>query len=411
VVVQTLPMVFVLAGLALYVVLGGADFGAGLWQLIAGRGEAADRTRDHAHTAMGPVWEANHVWLIFVLTVLWTAYPQVFASIVSTLSIPFFVAAVCIVLRGVAYALRSGTRTPREQRTVETVLSVSSILTPMALGMAVGGIAGGRVPVGNAAGDLVSSWWNPLSFAIGVLAVAFSAYLSAVFLSADAVRLGAPDLEERFRTRALASGVVAGVAAATGVFALRSDARHLYHELVFGRALPALAVSVIAGLVALALVCRRHHEAARYTAALAVAAVIAGWALGQSPRLLPGLTIERAAAPRDTLIALTIAVVAGGVVLFPALAALYRLVLGGRLAAAPAAYLEAPAESRRPSPAVPRTAVACLIAGLGFLSVASAGWAHAVGVAALFAFAVLGSVALISFEVSAGNDDPEQSPR
>jgi cytochrome d ubiquinol oxidase subunit II len=407
VVLQTLPIVFVLVGLVFYVVLGGADFGAGLWQLVAGRGVAAERLRDHAHNAMGPVWEANHVWLIFVLTVLWTAYPQVFASIASTLSIPFFAAAVGIVLRGGAYALRSGTRTHRELLTVEKVLSVSSILTPMAFGMAVGAIAGGRVPVGNAAGNAVSSWLNPLSITIGVIAVGFSAYLAAVFLSADAVRRGNPDLEQRFRTRALGSGVVAGVASVVGLVALRSDAPHLYHRLLFGRGVPALAVSVIAGVATLALVRRRRYEPARYTAALAVAAVVAGWALAQAPDLLPGLTIEHAAAPRDTLIALTIAVIAGGIIVFPSLAALFRLVLAGRLEPAPAAA-EPPAGTHRLSRrglAVPRAAIACLVAGVGFLSVADAGWAHAIGVAALFAFAVLGSAALISAEVLTRGDE------
>ncbi len=328
---DTLPIVFVLAGLVFYVVLAGADFGAGLWQLLAGRGAPATRIRDHAHHAMGPVWEANHVWLIFVITVLWTGYPQVFASIASTLSIPFFVAAIGIILRGGAYALRSGTRTGREVRMVETVLSVSSILTPLALGMIVGAIAGGRVPVGNAAGDLVTSWLNPLSVTIGLISVAFSAYLAAVFLSADAVRRGEAGLAERFRARALVSGTVAGVAAVAGLVALRSDAPRLYHELVFGRGLPALAVSVVAGLATLGLVRRRRYEPARYTGALAVAAVVAGWALAQEPYLLPGYTIHEAAAGHDTMIALIVAVIAGGIILFPALAVLFRLTLAGHL--------------------------------------------------------------------------------
>src|SRR4051794_23861202 len=308
------PLVFVLAGLAFYVVLAGADFGAGMWQLLAGRGARAQRIRDHAHHAMGPVWEANHVWLIFVITVLWTAYPQVFASIASTLSIPFFVAAIGIILHGGAYALRPGTRTAREQRTVETVLSVSSVLAPFALGMTVGAIAGGRVPVGNAAGDLVTSWWNPLSVTTGLISVAFSAYLAAVFLSGDAVRRGEAGLAERVRARALASGAgaggaaarrggagraggsgaralpsgaVAGVAGGAGLVALRSDAHRLYHELVSGRALPALVVSAVAGLVTLGLVRRRRYEPARFTAALAVAALIPGWALAPAPHPLP----------------------------------------------------------------------------------------------------------------------------
>src|SRR5918912_2242421 len=123
------PIAFALVGLALYVVLAGADFGAGIWQLAAGRGPRGERIRDHAHESMAPVWEANHVWLIFVLTVIWTAYPAAFGSIASTLSVPLFIAGIGIILRGGAYALRAGTSTPREQRRVDTVVAVSSILT------------------------------------------------------------------------------------------------------------------------------------------------------------------------------------------------------------------------------------------------------------------------------------------
>jgi cytochrome bd ubiquinol oxidase subunit II len=399
---QTLPIVFVLTGLVFYVVLGGADFGAGFWQLIGARGDdEGKRIRDHAHHAMGPVWEANHVWLIFVITVLWTAYSEVFGSIASTLSIPFFVAAIGIILRGGAYALRSGTRGIREQRRVETVLSLSSILTPFALGLMVGGIAAGRVPVGNAAGDLVTSWLNPLAITVGLIAVAFSAYLAAVFLAADAVRHDDAEMEQAFRTRALISGVVAGLVAAAGLIPLHADAPHLFHELVAGQALPAAVVSVVAGGAALLLVFRRRYEPARYTAALAVAAVIAGWALGQSPYLLPGLTIEHAAAPRNTLIAVVVAVVAGGIILFPSLVVLFRLTLGGSLAAGESAA-DAPVE-RHPVPGagslVGRSAVALLVIGLGFLTLANPGWAHAIGACALLAFAALATRALISDDV------------
>src|SRR4030095_10271943 len=135
-------------GLALYTVLGGADFGAGFWQVVAGKDERADEIRDHAHHAMAPVWEANHVWLIFVLTVVWTAYPTAFGSIASTLSVPLFIAAVGIIFRGGSYALRAGAPPPRELRAIDTVTALSSIITPFALGAAVGGIASGRVPVG-----------------------------------------------------------------------------------------------------------------------------------------------------------------------------------------------------------------------------------------------------------------------
>src|SRR5438270_9264109 len=153
---RALPLVFVLIGLALYTVLGGADFGAGFWQLFAGRGPQAGKVREHAHHAMAPVWEANHVWLIFVLTVFWTAYPRAFGSIASTLAVPLFIAVIGIILRGAAYALRDGASSERESGVIDTIFSVSSVLTPFALGAAIGAIATDRVPVGNASGHLFS---------------------------------------------------------------------------------------------------------------------------------------------------------------------------------------------------------------------------------------------------------------
>src|SRR5438309_5122861 len=177
-----LRCVLALIGLAFSTVLAGADFGAGFWQLIAGKGKQADEIRDHAYHAMAPVWEANHVWLIFVLTVVWTAYPIAFGSIASTLSIPLFVAGIGIVLRGGAYALRAGTATTREQRSLDSVVAVSSILTPFALGTVIGALASEQVHVGNPGGSLVTSWLNPTSITIGVLAVASSASLAADFI-------------------------------------------------------------------------------------------------------------------------------------------------------------------------------------------------------------------------------------
>src|SRR5437773_318278 len=191
----------------------GIPVGSGFWQLTAGKGRQAQAVREHAHAAMAPVWEANHVWLIFVLTVVWTAYPIAFGSIASTLSIPLFIAAVGIIFRGIAYALRAGAAGPRELSAIDTVFSISSVLTPFALGTAVGGIASGRVPVGNAAGSQFSSWLNPTSLLVGVPAVTTAAYLAAVFLCADATRVGDQGLEEQFRRRALGAGIVAGVIA------------------------------------------------------------------------------------------------------------------------------------------------------------------------------------------------------
>ena len=388
------PLWFALVGLALYTVLGGADFGAGFWQLVAGRGKQADDVRDEAHHAMAPVWEANHVWLIFVLTVVWTAYPAAFGSIASTLSIPLFIAGIGIVMRGGAYALRGGTRTAGEQRRVDTVFALSSVLTPFALGTVIGAIASERVHLGNPGGSLVTSWLNPTSIAIGVLAIASGAYTSAVFLSGDAERHGDRALVERFRARALGAGLAAGAVALGALIVLHFDAERIFRRLTQGVGLPALVASVIAGIATLALVWRRRYEPARYLAAVAVGATIAGWALAQNPVFLKGLTVREAAAGHDTLVAVVVAILVGALLLFPSLALLFRLTLGGELRDSGPGLVETPVESRRRGLVSvrldARLSVAFLVAGIGFLTVANAGWAHAIGVACFFGFILSG---------------------
>ncbi|HYV14636.1 MAG TPA: cytochrome d ubiquinol oxidase subunit II [Conexibacter sp.] len=407
---STVPLLLALAGLALYAVLGGADFGAGFWQLAAGRGERGAAVREHAHDAMAPVWEANHVWLVFVLVVMWTSYPEAFASIASTLAIPLFIAAIGIIFRGTAYALRAGTSRIGELRAVDTVFGISSVLTPFALGTVVGAIAAGRVPVGNAAGGAWSSWTSGLSLAVGALAVATGAYLAAVYLAADAARRGDASLERAFRVRALVAAVVGGAAAAGGLVALHADARSLYEELVRGAGLPALVVSVVAGLGTLWLVWVRRYEAARYSAALAVAAVVVGWALAQQPELLPGLTVSQAAASRDTLIAVVVAVGAGALVLAPSLALLFTLTLRGRLGYEDGEPPAAPSVVRTLAAArtglLARVAGACLIVAVGFLTLADAGWAHAIGVVALLACVAVGFRAAVPTDI----EDAEGGP-
>jgi cytochrome d ubiquinol oxidase subunit II len=353
---------------------------------------------------MGPVWEANHVWLVFVLTVVWTAYPSAFGSIASTLSIPLFIAAVGIIFRGTTYALRAGTSMPSELRLIDTGFSLSSILTPFALGTAVGGIASQRVPVGNAAGDQFTSWLNPTSLLIGLLAVVVAAYMAAVFLCGDAVRAGKRDLEAAFRRRALGAGVVAGVVALGGLFVLRADAQPLYYGLVQGRGVVAVAVSVSAGIITLGLVWRRRYEPARYSASMAVAAIVAGWALAQAPVVLPNLTIEQAAASRDTLVAVIVAVVGGGVILFPSLALLFSLVLRGTLDHAEVATRPTPAGRMLLSASAPgllaRLATAFLVAGIGFTTVANSGWAHVIGVASVLGFIAVGFPAALPPDIT-----------
>jgi cytochrome bd ubiquinol oxidase subunit II len=404
---KVLPLVFVLAGVVLYTVLAGADFGAGMWRLLAGSGERGERIRDHAHHSMGPVWEANHVWLIFVITVAWTAYPTFVGSVASTLAAPFFIAALGIILRGASYALRSVADTSRESRMVDGAFAVASLVTPFALGTMAGAIAAERVPVGNAAGGLFSTWTGAVPILIGVLAVTFSAYLAAVYLAADAARHGDPELEDAYRVRALGAGVGAGVLSIVGLIVVHADAHSLYTGLVHGAALAVLILSLLAGAAALALVVTRRFEPARYVAALAVAAVVAGWAFARYPVLLPGLTVSRAAAPHDTLVAVVIAVLAGGALLFPSLGLLFGLMLRGRLgehgeagaAEADGADGGAAASARgrppRSTALQARVAVALLIAGVGFLNAADAGWAHLIGVFALFGFMVIGFAAIV----------------
>jgi cytochrome d ubiquinol oxidase subunit II len=383
-----------LVGLAAYAVLAGADFGAGLWTLVPAGGRAGvSATRSHARHAIGPVWEANHVWLIFVLVVCWTCYPVAFGSITSTLAIPLLIAAVGIILRGSTYALRDQLdEHDRGRRTVVTVFAVSSILTPFALGTVIGAIASGRVPVGNAKGDLVTSWLNPTSIAIGVLAVATGAYLAAVYLAADGRRLGEPTLEHDFRRRALVAGVVAGALALAALPVVRSDAPSIWHGLTHGTGLAMVIVSAAAGVTTLALVARSRFAPARVGAALAVTAIIAGWAAAQEPTFLPGLTIDQAAAGRSTLIATVISVAAGSVILVPSLGFLYALFLRGRfdpeavVAPSPAHPGEPREATRVVSGAVALTSGAI---GSGLLVFAESGWAKALGVACLFVCAIV----------------------
>jgi cytochrome d ubiquinol oxidase subunit II len=325
-------LALVILGVVAYGVFGSADFGAGFWDLTAGGAERGGRVRGMVQRSMAPVWEANHVWLIFVLVIMWTAFPVAFGSIFSTLSIPLFLAALGIIFRGAAFAMRGHAATIREARGLGALFALSSVLIPFCFGAAVGGIASGRVKVGNAAGPAFESWLNPTSVLIGVLAVISGAYLAAVFLAGDSVRAGQPDLVRAFRTRALGSGVLAGLVALGGLFVLRSDARMLYDGLTSGAGLVMVIVSGVAGLATMALVWMERYGLARLTSAAAVAAVVVGWAVAQDPYLLPGqLTYEKAAADDAVLSAVFVSMLVGALLLAPSLWLLYRLTLQGRL--------------------------------------------------------------------------------
>jgi cytochrome bd ubiquinol oxidase subunit II len=327
-----LCLALVIAGITAYAVLGGADFGGGFWDLTAGGAERGGRVRGMVQRSMSPVWEANHVWLIFVLVLMWTCFPVAFGSIMSTLYVPLFLAASGIIFRGTAFALRGQAATIGEARILGALFASSSVLVPFCFGACLGAIGSGRVPVGNAAGAPISSWLNPTGILVGALAVITGAYLAAVYMAGDSVRADLPDLRRAFRTRALIAGVASGVVAIGGLFVLRDDARPLFDGLTSGGGLVFVIASAIAGGVTLWLVWAERYEIARFTAAAAVACVTIGWAFAQSPYLLPDqLTLEEAAAGDATLVAMLISVAVGMLVLVPSLYLLYSLTLKGRL--------------------------------------------------------------------------------
>ena len=318
-------------GVTLYAVFGGADFGAGFWSLLAGGSERGARARTLIDWAIGPVWEANHVWLIFVLVVLWTAFSAAFAAVFSTLFIPLALAVLGIVLRGSGFAFHRLAPGARERRVSQALFGVSSLLTPFFMGTVVGAVASGRVPLGNAQGDPVTSWANAVSLLTGVLFVATSAYLAAVFLVSDARRAGDPELEHYFTVRALAAAATAGAVAIVGIFVFRADARYVYDGLV-GEGLPLVILSAVCGLGVIGLLLRGAHRGARVLAVGAVAAMIWAWGAAQFPYLLPEtLTISAGAADRNTLIEVMIVFGVAVVLVLPALALLYALSQRGML--------------------------------------------------------------------------------
>ncbi|WP_433243734.1 cytochrome d ubiquinol oxidase subunit II [Streptosporangium sp. CA-135522] len=321
---QTL-LVVMWVGVTLYALLAGADFGGGIWDLAAGRSDAGMPQRRLIEHSIGPVWEANHVWLIFVIVVLWTGFPPVFAAVMSTLYLPLTLAALGIIARGAAFVFRKASTELWQQRLFGAAFATSSVLTPFFLGTVAGGIASGRVPPGLAAGDLVTSWLNPTSLLGGVLAVAACAYLAAVYLCDDAVRAGLPVLAEGFRRRALVMGLGLGAVALGGIAVIGWDASRLFDGLTH-RALPLVVAGAVLGLLSLALLWRRRYLPVRITAALAVTAVLWGWPLAQYPiMLLPALTVEEAAADPAVLGATLVVLAVGALLVLPAMAWLLLL--------------------------------------------------------------------------------------
>ncbi|HVS29239.1 MAG TPA: cytochrome d ubiquinol oxidase subunit II [Solirubrobacteraceae bacterium] len=308
----------------LYAVLGGADFGVGFWDLVAGGAKRGARPRALIDRALAPVWEANHVWLIFALVVLWTAFPRAFAAVTTTLFVPLALAALGIVLRGSGFAFRKVVGDVGSQRLAGATFALSSVLTPFFMGTAIGAIATGRVPA-TGSGDRLTSWLNLTSLEIGALFVAACAYLAAVFLVADARRVGDTQLERYFRVRALAAAAVTGALAAGGLFALHEHARSLFDGLIH-EGLPLVIASAVCGSAALILLGRAGWRAPRALAAAAVASVIWGWGIAQYPYLLPrSLTVHAGAGAHGSVVALLIVCGVALIVVVPALLLLFSL--------------------------------------------------------------------------------------
>jgi len=312
--------------IAAYALFGGADFGGGIWDLLAGsaqRGAAPRRLIDESIT---PVWEANHVWLVFILVLAWTAFPPAFAAIMTALFVPLSLSLLGIVLRGAGFAFRHTAERLRMQQLTGAVFAAASLITPFFMGAVIGAVVTGQVPV-HPGGNTLAAWTSPTAILTVFLFVAACAYVSAVFLVLEARQRGHQDLERYFSLRATAAGVLTG-ALAGGTFAdLSASAPYVYARLT-GIALPLVAVSIAAGIGVLGMLWLRwyHPLFLRVAAAIAVAAVVSGWGLAQYPYLFPtSLPLATGSAPTGALVAEFVVTGLAVLLVAPGFALLYLL--------------------------------------------------------------------------------------
>ncbi|HEY1623679.1 MAG TPA: cytochrome d ubiquinol oxidase subunit II [Streptosporangiaceae bacterium] len=314
-----------LASVTLYAVLGGADFGGGLWDLLAGgaqRGRAPRRLIDDTIT---PVWEANHVWLVFDLVIFWTAFPHAFAAVMTTLALPLWLALLGIVLRGVGFAFRKEVHGLSAQRLFGALFAFSSLLVPFFMGTVVGAIATGRVPVQGATASM-AAWTSGTCVLTGLLFTGACGYLAAVYLAGEATRIGDERMAAYFSGRAVAAGIGSGGLSLAALVSLHGS---LLYSRLTGRALPLVIVAGLCGVAVLVLLLTGYRRAlwTRAIAALGVAAVVWGWGVAQYPVLLPGtgVTLSNAGAPGQTLVAIVWLFVVVLVLIGPAFALLFAL--------------------------------------------------------------------------------------
>jgi cytochrome d ubiquinol oxidase subunit II len=310
--------------LTAFALLGGADYGGGLWDLFA-FGSTARQQRTTIAKAIGPVWEANHVWLIVAIVVLFSGFPIAFAALSIYLHIPMLFVLIGIVLRGSAFVFRAyGPADPRHERAWGRVFAIASIGTPLFLGVVVGAITEGKLPAtpqGSFAAVYIKPWLTPFSLAVGAFALALFGYLAAVYLTLEAHE---PAVRAAFRVRALTSGTAVGLLAATVLILAGPDVRH---QLVASPWAVPLHVATGAGAIASFLfLWLRHFQIARLTAAAQVALILWGWAFAQYPYAIrPQLTLIGAAAPRNVVVLVLQVLAIGAVVLIPSLLFLFQI--------------------------------------------------------------------------------------
>jgi cytochrome d ubiquinol oxidase subunit II len=343
-----------LASVALYAVLGGADFGGGLWDLLAGGTGRGRAPRALIEDSITPVWEANHVWLVFDLVIFWTGFPHAFAAVMNAAAVPLWLAVAGVVLRGSGFAFRKEITRLSLQRAAGATFAFSSLLTPFFMGTVIGAIATGAIPAGATHASL-PAWTSPTALLAGLLFVAACGYLAAVYLVGEAARRGDRRLEAYFTRRAQAAAIIAGALSLAALATLRSANPTLFAHLT-GRALALVVLTGVCGLAVLALLTVGQIKGIRVIAALGVAAVIWGWGVAQYPVLLPGtpVTLANAGAPHATLVALVVLFVAVVVLIGPSFALLFTLQGRRLLRAGEEGTLVAASPSAGPQRAVSR---------------------------------------------------------
>jgi cytochrome d ubiquinol oxidase subunit II len=326
--IEMLVLATIGVGMTLYAVLGGADFGAGVWEFNTAL-QASEKERALIYRAIGPVWEANHVWLIFVIVAMFSAFPAAFAALCRGLWLPLLLALVGIVFRGAAYAFRShAVAAARQQAVWGAVFALASTAAPFFLGAAMGAVAAGKLPVtaeGDFTGNYLTGWMTPLAIFNGFFTVGMCAYVAAVFLAREAFVEGSADLTVLWRRRALGVGVWMGILALVGLAFVAVDAPLLWNGFR-ERAWWLVAASVVAGFASLAALWRGFFRTAGIGVATTVATVIWGWAFAQSPWLVPpAISIESAKAEDGVLRLVAWSIAGGMLLLLPALAYLFYL--------------------------------------------------------------------------------------